>query len=95
MVSDSVPTASRDGSRASSFASSRGTRTPPRLFSLSGTVNRRRRGTSGRGLTILISYCSGRPSVPISIVSRNPSVVTSEVVAPLRSRIALVASVVP
>jgi hypothetical protein len=43
----------------------------------------------------LTSYCSKRFSWRISIVSRNPSVVTSAVFAPLRSMIALVARVVP
>ena len=42
-----------------------------------------------------MSYCSKRLSVPISMESRNPSVVTSAVRAPLRSISALVASVVP
>ena len=53
------------------------------------------RGTSGTGFSMSMSYCSKRLSVPISMESRKPSVVTSAVRAPLRSISALVASVVP
>ena len=41
------------------------------------------------------SYWSYRLSLPIAMTSRKPSVVISAVRAPLRSMIALVASVVP
>jgi hypothetical protein len=59
------------------------------------TVKRSSRGISGVGSCRLRSYCSKRFSVRISITSRNPSVVTSAVLAPRRSISALVASVVP
>ena len=61
----------------------------------SGTVKRSVRGTSGSGFSMKMSYCSKRFSCAISIESRKPSVVTSAVFAPLRSMMALVASVVP
>ena len=61
----------------------------------SGTVKRSSRGTSGCGLTMLMSYWSKRLSSAISMTSRKPSVAISAVRAPLRSMMALVASVVP
>jgi hypothetical protein len=60
-----------------------------------GMPKRRSRGTSGDGFTMKMSYCSKRCSKAISIESRKPSVTTSAVLAPLRSMMALVASVVP
>ena len=60
-----------------------------------GTGSRRRRGTRGGGRSMLTSYCSKRFSWRISTSSRKPSVVSSAVLAPLRSISALVASVVP
>ena len=80
---------------ASTAASSRGRIGSPEASSRSGTGKRQRRGTSGTGFSMSMSYCSKRLSVPISMESRNPSVVTSAVRAPLRSISALVASVVP
>ena len=76
-------------------ASSSGRRTAPCTSMRSGTVKRSSRGTSGRDLTMLMSYWSKRPSSAISITSRKPSVAMSAVRAPLRSMMALVASVVP
>ena len=61
----------------------------------SGTPKRSSRATSGAGLRMKMSYCSKRCSKAISIESRKPSVQTSAVFAPLRSMMALVASVVP
>src|SRR6185437_14967105 len=72
-----------------------GTSTRPCASMRSRTGSRQRRGTSGGGSSILTSYCSKRFSWRISTVSRNPSVVRSAVLAPLRSMSALVASVVP
>ena len=80
---------------ASTAASSRGRIGSPEASSRSGTGKRHRRGTSGTGFSMSMSYCSKRLSVPISMESRNPSVVTSAVRAPLRSISALVARVVP
>ena len=91
----STPSAASRSATASTASSSSGVTTRPRASIRSGTAKRRRRGTSGGGRSILTSYCSKRFSCRISTVSRNPSVVTSAVRAPLRSMIALVASVVP
>ena len=70
-------------------------RTAPCTSRRSGTVKRSSRGTSGGVLTMLMSYWSKRLSSAISITSRKPSVAISAVLAPLRSMMALVASVVP
>src|SRR5215208_1335632 len=80
---------------ARTAASSSARRTVPLTSTRSGTVKRRRRGTSGFGLSMKTSYWSQRPSSAISITSRKPSVATSAVLAPLRSMMAFVASVVP
>ena len=61
----------------------------------SGTPKRSSRATSGGGFCMKMSYCSKRCSKAISIESRKPSVTISAVLAPLRSMMALVASVVP
>src|SRR6476659_9822113 len=83
------------GTSAFTAASSSGISTLPRPSMRSGMPKRRSRGTSGAGLTMKMSYCSKRCSKAISFESRKPSVTTSAVRAPLRSMIALVASVVP
>ena len=104
-VGEAVQKADRDRSRcrsaarrsasAATPASSSGASTRPCASMRSRTGKRSRRGTSGGGRSMLTSYCSKRFSCRISIVSRKPSVVTSAVLAPLRSISALVASVVP
>ena len=81
---------------AASAASSSATRTlPARLDTLAAPANRKSRGTSGGG-------CHHKDVVLLEAVlvgdldkSRKPSVTNSAVFAPLRSMIALVASVVP
>src|SRR4051812_35279646 len=83
------------GASALTAASSSGISTLPRPSSRSGMPKRRSRGTSGGGFIMKMSYCSKRCSKAISIESRKPSVTTRAVFAPLRSMIALVASVVP
>ena len=77
------------------LAASSGVRTLPSASRRSRTSSRRCRGTSGAGGSMKRSYMSYRPSRPISRASRNPAVVRSPVLAPLRSISALVASVVP
>ena len=60
-----------------------------------GHAEAQSRGTSGGGFRMKMSYCSKRCSKAISMESRKPSVTISAVLAPLRSMMALVASVVP
>ena len=88
-----APRASR--SRARCFARRAASAPRPARRSRSRIGSRSRRGTSGGGRSMLMSYCSKRFSWRISTTSRNPSVVSSAVFAPLRSISALVASVVP
>jgi hypothetical protein len=95
-----IATASTSSTRSrwatdSRAASSRGTMTVPVCVIRSGTSNRRRRGTNGRGLRYERLYRSGRFARPISSTSRNPSVVTSAVRAPRRSVTALITTVLP
>src|SRR4029077_16382274 len=75
--------------------SSSGTSTAPWASMRSRTGSRHRRGTSGGGRSMLTSYCSNRFSWRISTTSRKPPGGGSAVLAPFRSMIALVASVVP
>ena len=91
----STPLASSVSASASTAVSSSASRTPPLASTRSGTVKRSVRGTSGSGFSMKMSYCSKRFSCAISMESRKPLVVTSAVLAPLRSMMALVASVVP
>ena len=95
MAIDSTPAALSLGASVFTAPSSSGIKTLPRPSSRSGMPNRRSRATSGAGFTMKMSYCSKRCSKAISIESRKPSVTTSAVLAPLRSMMALVASVVP
>ena len=95
MAALSIPSAARRAAVASTAASSSARIGSPAALSRSGTGKRHCRGTSGTGFSMSMSYCSNRLSVPISMESRKPSVVTSAVRAPVRSISALVASVVP
>ncbi len=95
MAIASTPAALSLGAKARTAASSSGISTLPRPSMRSGMPKRRSRGTSGGGFCMKMSYCSKRCSKAISIESRKPSVTTSAVLAPLRSMMALVASVVP
>ncbi len=76
-------------------STSRARRTAPCTSTRSGTVYLSLRGTSTFGRSMNTSYWSKRPSSAISRLSRKPSVAISAVLAPLRSMMALVASVVP
>ena len=91
----STRSAARISIAPATLDSSSGVSTLPCASMRSRTGSRSRRGTSGGGRSILTSYCSKRFSWRISTTSRNPSVVKSAVLAPLRSISALVASVVP
>ena len=91
----SMPAAFSLGASARTAASSSSISTLPRPSSRSGMPKRSSRATSGGGFIMKMSYCSKRCSNAISIESRKPSVTTSAVLAPLRSMMALVASVVP
>ena len=95
MAMASTPWARSAAMASRALAASSGVRTLPSASSRSRTSSRRCRGTSGAGGSMKRSYMSYRPSRPISRASRNPAVVRSPVLAPLRSISALVASVVP
>ena len=86
----------RSASRARAAVSSSAS-TVPSAAVRSSTSSRRSLGTSGLGRWNLMSNSPpiSRRVRPISMVSRNPSVVTSAVFAPLRSSSVLVAIVVP
>nr|AKQ01946.1 hypothetical protein [uncultured euryarchaeote Rifle_16ft_4_minimus_309] len=70
-------------------------RTRPEASTRSARPKQRSRSTGGGGRAILKSYKEGRFCRPMVRRSSNPFVVTKAVRAPLRSRIAFVATVVP
>ena len=95
MATESTPCPRSVSTASCKEAGSRGVSTAPSARSRSVTPSLRRRGTSGSGGARRRLYRSGfRPS-RISSTSRWPPVVSRPTVAPLRSRMALVATVVP
>ena len=91
----SAPDARIRSATAATSASSSARTTSPAGPMRSRTSNRRSRGTSGGGFGARRSYRCARSWVPISSVSRKPSVVTRATRAVRACTIALVAIVVP